>query len=222
MRKIGLFPFFLALFCSFTTVNGQLPFGVAPHDTVRAEVQENLANEVFLYLPNQSQDSIQLKWRRIFQEQTPGWIIDICDYGTCYDGIPASGLMNMLGPQTEAYLKLIVQPNGLPGMANLGFRVSLESDPLLFRDVYFEITAGVSSVAQTIRTFKPPYPNPTSHLVSIETEGVVQLVNAQGIILESQLANGTCQFDLSLRETGLYFIIVHSGTDSKTFRIFKN
>lgn len=156
--KLHLLPIFIFLFSknlvaqSFRPVEGT---------TVSQQVNFNLANEVFIHFENLSGDTLNLKWRRLEISKPDDWQMALCDYGTCYAGVPTSGKMVPLPTNEEAYLKLIVQPAATAGQAWLWFRVWRAEDESDFRDVYFSMfSPGVSSVFDVEKTGVSVFPNP--------------------------------------------------------------
>lgn len=103
------------------------------------EVRFNEANECYLYFQNPSGDSLHLRWRRLEVGKPEEWTVDLCDYGTCYIGIPSNGLMNIISDSTRPYLKLIVQPGIRAGAAWFWFRVFERYNDSNFQDVYFNL-----------------------------------------------------------------------------------
>ncbi len=127
------------------------------------EVQFGLANEVYLHFENLLGDTLNLKWRRLEISKPNDWGTALCDYGTCYVGIPSSGKMNPLPPTENAYLKLLVQPNQTPGTAWIWFRVWRVEDENDFVDVYFSIkTPGTLATETPENQSFEMFPNPTS------------------------------------------------------------
>lgn len=62
------------------------------------------------------------------------------------------------------------------------------------------------------------YPNPTNGLLSIEWNGTVQLMNANGQVLAALVANGKHNLNLDTFENGLYFV---KATDAKGNHVVK-
>ncbi len=85
------------------------------------EVAFEQATECTIFFENLSGSPLQLRWRSGEVSMPDGWDIDLCDYGLCYVGIPASGVMNPISGSTQAYLKLIVQPDTVAGAGWLWF-----------------------------------------------------------------------------------------------------
>jgi hypothetical protein len=191
-----------------------IPFEAQPGSHVQAEVFANLANEVWIYFQNTSPDSLRLLWRRIEVSKPAEWDIDLCDYGACVGGVPASGLMLPIGQYDSAYLKLIVQPKDVLGQAELRFRVADNSNQSLYRDCTFTLRSpGVSSTE--LNSLQPEFkifPNPVTDQLNVQLSGEVgqlDLLDSQGSVLETRFIDQTLNqdvLDMRLRQIGLYYL----------------
>lgn len=150
-------------------LNAQI-FYPTPSAYISGEVFANQANEVYVYFQNNlPSDSLALRWRRLEANIPSGWHVDICDYGTCYIGIPANGTMYPAPPGENPYLKLIVQPGSTTGAAWFYFRALDVTDPLNYADVYFSLfSPGVTHTGEP-DSLEPIiiFPNPADHQLSI-------------------------------------------------------
>ncbi|MFZ4635175.1 MAG: T9SS type A sorting domain-containing protein [Saprospiraceae bacterium] len=209
-----------------TSVIGQT-FSPTPAPLVQEEIGLELANVVFLYFENLTNDSLQLRWRRMEESLPDGWNADLCDYGACYIGVPGSGYMNPAPPGVQPYLKLIVQPGLWAGDAWYWFRVYNAADQTEFHDVFFSLhTPGITTVQTVDRnTGLKLFPNPAHHVLSVQNSHNAprsfQLVDPAGNMRrQATLASGAqWQVDVSAWPAGLYnlstppynipFLIVH-------------
>jgi hypothetical protein len=207
---------FITLICLHCIAQGQnIPFGVEPSAIVTTVIPNSGANEVWMYFPNTSMDSILLHWRRIEVQKPTDWVIDLCDYGSCVSDVPPSGQMNWLAPQKLAYLKLIVQPKGVDGTAILRFRVALAQNAALYRDVQFEVRTQSVSIVQEPQhsTDLVAYPNPVQNELFVRFApkgGKLLLLDNFGRLLEQIVLNTDqteCVFDMRLRQISMYHII---------------
>jgi Secretion system C-terminal sorting domain len=220
---------FLAGLCLQTHGQTVIPFGVTPSAVLIQTIPSTGANEVWIYFPNISQDSITLTWRRVAVNQPAGWEIDLCDYGACIGGIPSNGTMNLLGPQDSAYLKLIVQPKGIEAEAILDFRVALATDPSLYHDVQFRVKTNSFTSTQAIDNISAivVFPNPVREQLKVDTKmqaGVLQIRNAQGVLLEEQVVQQDIHlhsFDFQKQPTGFYYLTLQSTTGIQSAKIIK-
>ena len=133
------------------------------------EVHLEQANECYIYLQNPSGDTLRLKWRQLEMSLPAGWDIDLCDYGTCYIGVPPNGSMNPVYDTVQPYLKLIVQPGTTPGMAWCWFRVQEVDNSANFLDVYFSLfTPGVTGTVAVEEPSIQVFPNPARDFLVID------------------------------------------------------
>lgn len=144
------------------------------------------------------------------------WIVDLCDYGSCYIGIPPNAVMNIVYDTTRPYLKLIVQPGIRAGAAWLWFRVFELNNESNFQDVYFSLyTPGTTAIMDSpVQNSVHIYPNPTNEALFIEHrqpfEAPARLFDTRGSVLwEGVLpANGTSRLSTSTFPNGLYYLQV--------------
>jgi hypothetical protein len=206
-----------------------LPFGVEPSAQMLTIIPNTGANEVWMYFPNTSSDSILLTWRRIEVNLPAGWSVDLCDYGTCVADVPAAGQMNKLAPNQSAYLKLIVQPKGVDGVATLRFRVAMTQNSALYRDVAFEVrTQAVSVGAEPqLSAQLVAYPNPVQNELKVNfapVGGKLLLCDAFGRVLAQTLlheAQTEFVFDMRLRQISTYRILHISSFGVREVQVVK-
>lgn len=198
------------------SLSGQT-FSPLPGPLLEKEVAFGQANECYIFFDNPSGDSLQLRWRLISESKPSAWIIDLCDYGLCYTGIPPSGTMNPVFDSIQPYLKLIVQPGDTPGAAWLWFNVFEKGNPDNALDVYFSLhTPGTSATASPQTESFKVYPNPASEVLFVEnnTERAEKMVivNAFGRKIWEQTTAAGEQKLINLHSfpEGLCFL-VHSG-----------
>lgn len=206
----------LLLFLLLGKVAHAQRFQPLPGTLLTQEVALEAANECTIYFENLSGDSLRLQWRSGEVGKPEEWDIDLCDYGLCYTGIPASGTMNAISGSTRAYLKLIIQPDTIAGQTWLWFRVWEVGQDSAYVDVYFNAhTPGVVS------TDAPPqedlnwmlYPNPTQDILFLQYIGQkpdadMRIRNSIGQPIWSGklVAGQTRTFSVSHWPRGLYFV----------------
>ena len=165
MRLFSALFFFVML---AKTAFGQT-FFPTPAPLLEQEVAPELANECFIFFENPGGDTLRLKWRKVEINFPEDWAIDLCDYGTCYTGIPAQGLMNAVFDTVQPYLKLVVQPGTTPGSGWLWFRVFEENNPDNFADVFFSLhTPGITATNDGVRSGLRIFPNPVTDVLFLE------------------------------------------------------
>jgi hypothetical protein len=184
-----------------------------PGPTIDAEVSVDLATEVYIHFENLTEDSLQLRWRHMDSSLPESWDVDLCDFGACYIGVPASAYMNWSGPDDEPYIKLIVQPGNTPGAGWYWFRIYNAVDESEFQDVYFNLTTpgfvGVNLVSAFSEVYV--YPNPVTTQLTIHNGNAIAK-NLQILDMNSMprwqgfiLSNGCIQIDVTTWPAGYYF-----------------
>ncbi|MFN4079369.1 MAG: hypothetical protein ACK4NS_00585 [Saprospiraceae bacterium] len=157
--------FILSLFALFAPpyeISAQ-NFQPANGPVATCEVGFNEAVPCFIYFENLTMDTLRLRWRRIEVKKPESWIMDLCDYGACYVGIPANANMNPAPPQDKPYLKLVVQPGTEEGSAWVWFRALNRQNEAEYYDVYFSLhTPGFVATAAPQPGEWQAWPNPAS------------------------------------------------------------
>ncbi len=177
------------------------------------EVELNQANECYIHFDNPSGDTLWLKWRQLEISMPTDWNIDLCDYGTCYIGIPPNGNMNAVFDTIQPYLKLIVQPGTTPGTAWCWFRVQEAGNAANFSDVYFSLyTPGITATQNVEAASVRVFPNPAREIIVIENPDAqtvpARIFNGTGhLVWQENLAPGN-QTRIALADwpSGLYFL----------------
>jgi hypothetical protein len=161
-------------------------FHAIPEPVLTQELEFNQANECYIYFSNPSGDSLQLRWRLVESNLPENWDADLCDYGTCYSGIPGNGLMNVVYDTIQPYLKLIVLPGENSGACWIWFRAYEEGNQGNYVDVFFNLhTPGtLSTVAPELPSLSI-YPNPASEVIMLENTNNrnmnAQIIHISGI-----------------------------------------
>jgi hypothetical protein len=208
----------LAYLCAGLTAFSQ-SFQPSPDPLLTQQIALEQANECLLYFDYPTDDTLRLQWRKIETNVPDGWDIDLCDYGACYIGIPANGLMSAAFGGDRPYLKLIVQPEAVEGAAWLWFRVNELGSPTPFVDVFFNLhTAGVSSVtAPPVRDLRVS-PNPARDFLSIENQLFetisARLSNALGHLFWAGELPPSSVFSVNVQDfpAGMYFLQIPDKT----------
>lgn len=184
-----------------------------PAPVLEREVAFEQANECYLFFNNPSGDSLQLRWRSLAADIPPDWVIDLCDYGLCYVGIPPNGTMNPVFDTIQPYLKLIVQPGTTPGSAWLWFRVFEKDHEDNYADVFFSLfTPGVTGVSSPEIGVLKAFPNPAAGYLFLENQGVVEqsarLLSTSGQTMWQQILPPGSRLGLETGAfpNGLYFL----------------
>ncbi|MFN0174749.1 MAG: T9SS type A sorting domain-containing protein [Saprospiraceae bacterium] len=209
MRTSCLFIFWVCL----ASIASAQTFFATPDALLVKEIQFEQANECYIYFDNPSGDSLQLHWRLVESNLPEEWDADLCDYGLCYIGIPSNGLMSTVYDTIQPYLKLIVQPDTMPGATWIWFRVYEEGNPDNFVDVFFSLnTPGTLSTSTQPESALQAYPNPTSDQLFLDntqsTPQTSRITNTNGQLMWQGMISAFDRVQIRVGEwpNGLYFL----------------
>lgn len=217
-RTFRIILFFLL---AIKTAGGQT-FQPLPSGLLQQEVLPEQANECFIFFENLGGDSLQLRWKQLEAHFPPAWIVDLCDFGHCYAGIPANGLMNKAGLADQPYLKLIVQPGAIPGDAWFWFRVWVDGEPANFADVFFSLqTPGVTAATEPPASTLHFFPNPVSDLLFLENRNNMpvpaRIFDASGIPKWEGSLPPLQQTELAVGDWPPGWYIIQTPTETRVF-----
>jgi len=210
MHRFGVLIFMVSM-----GLNMDAQFSVTPTDSLTATVNVDSIYSIHkIDIINELTDSLGLTWRLIDEEYPEGWSVNLCDLGQCYTGIPGSADMQSVGPDEEAFLKLVLSPLAIAGEGNWHFWVYPTDDQDNYLDLYFSIVTGEVGLEEVaVSEVWTVGPNPASNFLNIYSEHnsvleSVQLFNINGSLI-TELNPNSQSFDVSYLPSGLYFIAIY-------------
>jgi hypothetical protein len=216
MKKIVFCAFTLGIVAQTTFAQTFFPL---PGALLEQEVGFSLANECYIHFDDNSADSLHLKWRLAEASIPDGWDIDLCDYGTCYTGIPSGKTMLSAPDSIQPYLKLLVQPGTIAGNAWIWFRVSEVNNEQNYQDVYFSLfTPGTTGTVEPSTSQFRIWPNPATDWLFIQTTqpaGTLRITDVNGKLFWENKSAFSQQILVSQWPTGIYYIF-----DNQTIKSF--
>lgn len=210
----------LLLCCAFTSAKAQ--FSITPTDSLVAFIPADSVISLHnIDFPIETADSLQLTWRLIEEDVTEGWDYDLCDLGTCYDGVPGTADMMPAAPGAAGFLKMVLNPNAHEGRGFWHFWVYPTEDPDNFVNIYFDIIADADlsveeSVSEGVAEVWRFGPNPTTNTLYIYGKKLpqsVQLFSASGGLAYDL---NPMSLDVSGVKPGVYIIRMSNATGSKS------
>lgn len=95
-------------------------FGYDPGQEIDEILITDEYNAVHVNIETPVPEAIQYKWELISDTYPSGWVYSLCDYTSCYTGIPASGTMSpislsMAESGAKGFFKVTVQPGTVYG-----------------------------------------------------------------------------------------------------------
>lgn len=146
-----LYIFIVVLILFFKGLFAQKPFVCTPSTAISVPLPAHTFTTAKISMVNQTSGSLTLKWLRYANTIPSTWSADLCDYNTCYSGIPNMGTMSPVSGLTEGFIKLEVNPFAHTGSANVVVYVYSGSAPLLGDTLIFNfIASGVTDIENDV------------------------------------------------------------------------
>ncbi len=198
------------------TLQAQL-FTYSPVAMQYVELPMDMTTEFYTYITNATEDTLRIEWRKI-EDTLPeagdpgsGWFTEMCDFGSCWDHLPNNAVMiPPIPPGGAGFIKLLINPQNLPGAGAVHYWVYPEDQMELHEDVWFYVWTPGLSVQPTEQASVRIYPNPAAdHLVIESSEpGLYHLYDASARLVQSFNAAGPARFVYPVQHLspGCYFL----------------
>jgi len=193
---------------------------------------ENIEVSMYLslYMVNNTGDSLILDWENIENTFPTEWEVTLCDYTTCYIGVPQNGSMTTLQNGEEGFFSLTIATNAHPGSGIIRFYTYNKVNPNDGDTATFIVNStytGINSRQSKELTLEV-FPNPSSNFISIknlpDNTREIWISTLDGKIVkhqESRMSQGI--MDVSDLSKGLYIINVRDVLNSvHSSRFIKN
>jgi len=209
-----------SLFCN--VLLAQKPFVCTPATTVSVPLPANTFTTAKISMVNQTSGSLTLKWLKYANTIPSTWAANLCDYNTCYTGVPNLGTMSPISGLTEGFIKFDVNPFSYTGSATAVIYVYSGSAPTLGDTLIFNFTAsGVTSIEnekQPVQENISLFPDAV-HIQNFEERNEIYLTDMQGRTLFYQTVMPYSHEIISTQHLvlGLYFI----RTRYQSYKYFK-
>lgn len=178
--------FFLAFTTFIQILYAQKPFVSTPSTTLSVALPPNTYTSAKISMVNQTSGSLTLKWLKFANTIPNTWAADLCDYNTCYIGIPNMGTMSPISGLTEGFIKLDVNPFAHTGSATVVIYVYSGSAPLLGDTLIFNFTAsGTTNIEHTQTHTKETLTlfSNAIHIQNYEKPNLLQITDIQGKVI---------------------------------------
>ena len=202
---------FIVMLFTFA-LNGQT-YSVSPAKTVSFTVVLNNITIEDIFQPNTGSSKIQLKWELVSVNLPSQWNYSMCDYATCYSGIPnGPNTMDSIAVGGQGFLGLNIDPGNTDGTGfvkvfvyQTGFKSN--GDTLTW---YVKTPAvGIEEIIGNsgIKIF----PNPVVNCVTVDLSNhKVKSGNITDVfgrkVMDLTLSSGVNKFDVSTLSKGFYMI----------------
>lgn len=141
-----------------------------PNDTIIIDMQYDQFVKTGPFIYNLTSDSLDIHWDRISNTLPSGWDYSLCDFGTCYVGIPTKGDMKKMSTTDSAFMKLNISPMSIAGTGSVTFRLEAPTGSGQFDTVTFIVNAMYPlTVAEKNSSANFSIsPNPASDFIAID------------------------------------------------------
>lgn len=205
------------LFISLCTT-AQKNYIIQPSKHVIVDPIYNLLSVTDIYQENTSNQPIILKWKLISNNLQPGWDFSLCDYQTCYVGIPDSGVMDTVPPGEKGFLGLNVNPLEIKGTGEVIMFVYEDGHMDNGDTLVWEIAepTGIKELRRS--NILALYPNPANEQVTVRlsdySNASVQVTDILGhIIRTTTVHNELTTINVADLPNGYYFIQCKYGNE---------
>lgn len=198
----------------FIGINAQT-YSISPAKTVTFTAALNNLTIHDIYQTNTGSSPILLKWELGSINLPPQWQYSMCDYQTCYSGIPAGpNAMSMVALGAQGFLGLNIDPGNTPGSGVVKIFVYQDGFKANGDTLTWYVNAGTVGVEEI--SFDSPvkaYPNPVKNKLNISLsyfgEASLSITDVRGrLIHEISHASQLNSIDVSGFEKGCYILNV--------------
>src|SRR5437773_2046098 len=143
MRKLAV-SFLLLMGCA-SICAAQQTFVIKPAKVLNVSAPLNKIIIFDIFQQNVDKTPISLGWKRIEVNLPAAWDFSMCDFGTCYAGIPDTATMFPVDPDSSGFLGLNIIPNGQSGTGQVKCYVFDTRFPENGDTVTWNVSSGISS-----------------------------------------------------------------------------
>ena len=200
-----------------------------PGNSINDVAPYNVLSIYDIYQNNISNNKIKLIWQLISQSIPTGWDFSLCDYATCYPGLPSSGAMDSIDIGSMGFIGLNIDPYSIPGTAVVKIFV--------YEDGYFSLgdtlTWTINAVAAGISENEKQvdlnlFPNPVVKEMNVSVPAVkngdsfnYKIFDGEGkLVSEGELDKEISVLSVDKFKSGIYYYVLLSGTKRKSVTKF--
>lgn len=203
--------YFLLCFLTITFFAATMAQSVVynPGNIVSGNLPADGFAKIDLLIFNNTGDSLDIGWSMIYNDMPNGWDYSLCDFGTCYPGIPSNGKMKRMGVSDTAFLKINLSAMNIAGSGTVVFVVepkigekdtitfNISATPLSLKDNYFNNSLSL-------------FPNPASDFLiadfkSAQNASLIISDIMGTVIKQDKLIAGKNIFSVQDLAEGVYF-----------------
>jgi hypothetical protein len=154
-----------------TDISKAQSISVMPNDSITISGNLEDLETLSIQQYNTSNDTICLKWRKVFESVPAFWDASICDNSNCYTSLVDSGIMNPVNPNDYGFLLIHITPHVNYGTAVISYVIWDNSSPNLIDTLTYILTANIVTANNFFETsgFVNVYPNPAQDVINVNS-----------------------------------------------------
>lgn len=167
-----------------------------------------------IYQINETDSNIVFGWERISVNLPSGWDYSLCDYPSCYTGIPNSGTMDSVGGGYMGFLGLNINPFSIPGQGIVKIYVFDSNFPNDGDTLTWIVNSSPVSVEENSISSISVFPNPVKNILTVEvesgedTETEWRILSMDGKMVMTGNFNLNSNIDVESFPSGVYILHV--------------
>lgn len=207
----------LILFTVFILSAGAQTYSVSPAKTVTFTAALNNLTIEHINQTNTGTSSITLLWEPGSVNLPSQWQYSMCDYNTCYSGIPAgTSTMSPVAPGAQGFLGLNIDPGNTPGSGVVKAFVYQQGFKANGDTLTWYVNAGTVGLEEIfLNSPVKVYPNPATGNLFVQLNYTnaksANITDITGrVVKELTLSSSMNIIDVSVFEKGCYILNIQT------------
>ncbi len=189
-------------------------YSIVPNDSINLIGTLEDLQTLSIQQVNISTDTLQLKWKKVYESVPLFWEAIVCDNQNCYTSLLDSGMMNPVVPGDYGFILLHITPHTNYGTAVVQYAVWDTANALVKDTLTFVHTVNNTS---SIADLENPnvfhiFPNPAKDFININStfseKYSIEIFNALGKFVYTENCNSTCALPIANWDAGVYSISI--------------
>lgn len=209
--------YILFLAISMSTMSLAQAFTYETSSNIHTELDWDTFSSVDMYFAPNPLDAIQFNWTLISNDMPSMWSYSLCDYTSCYPGIPSNGSMTPITAAeaqngTQGFFKISLHPGTTEAFATVKIYVYDSNDINVGDTVTFTFNmSDPANVEEEALASISMYPNPANEQVTFSNisplVSQIEIFNILGEKVETiQPTNSSFQLNVDHYNQGAYFV----------------
>lgn len=194
---------------------------ILPSQKIDCEISTTEINEFDILFSTTTPEAITFRWELLDNTVPADWDYSLCDYTTCYIGIPEKSDMKRISLEestngTKGFLKINVLTANSNGSYIMRYYVYDSADRNRGDTVVFNFINTTVSVSDIVGNSEVKlFPNPANDFIIVESENMnseLEIVDVSGQVLYKQHLVGVAEhrIDLSNLNGGVYLVFLRA------------